>query len=68
MKIFGRGDIGCGQCIPAIETPVGDACAYCSVPIKAGDIGVVMPHVAEVVIDKPWHIACLRTALGIERN
>jgi hypothetical protein len=65
MKIFGR-EIGCGHCIPAVDTPVGDACMRCDVPIKAGDVGIIMPHMGpEGTVEKPWHLACFRLGLGI---
>jgi hypothetical protein len=65
MKIFGRA-IGCGGCIPEIATPVGDACLRCGLPIKEGDVGFVMPHMTEeVTVERPWHLACFRLALGI---
>ena len=72
MKIFGR-SVGCGNCIPSVDTPIGETCARCSVPIKAGDVGIVMPHMGagvqfgtHAVEELPWHIACFRAALGIE--
>lgn len=65
MKIFGR-SIGCGHCIPQVDTPVGETCTYCSAPIKEGDVGIVMPHVGATVEERPWHITCFRSALGIE--
>ena len=71
MKIFGRSDtIGCGKCLPLIATPIGEACMRCDVPIKAGDVGIVMPHMGVGVLfgthateEKPWHLACFRAAL-----
>lgn len=66
MKIFGR-TIGCGTCIPQVDTPVGEACLRCGVPIKAGDVGILMPHTLDLdCVEKPWHISCFRAALGIE--
>jgi hypothetical protein len=68
VKIFGR-TIGCGTCIPSIDTPIGDACMRCDVPIKAGDVGIVMPTMGPGVLfghaveERPWHLACFRTAL-----
>lgn len=70
MKAFGR-TIGCGTCIPPIDIPVGEECLRYGVPIQAGDIGVIMPHCTgtpaqPVSIERAWHIACLRAALGVE--
>ena len=70
MKIFGR-TIGCGSCIPSIDTPVGEECLRCGVVIQAGDIGFVIPHETgtpeqPISIERAWHIACLRAALGVE--
>lgn len=65
MKIFGR-EIGCGHCIPQVDTPVGEACMRCGAPIKAGDVGIVMPHTSEVeTVERPWHISCFRAAIGL---
>lgn len=65
MKIFGR-SVGCGHCIPSVDTPVDEVCMRCGILIKEGDVGVIMPHVGEKeTVDRPWHIACFRLALGI---
>jgi hypothetical protein len=64
VKVFGR-TVGCGTCLPAVDTPVGETCLRCGVAIKADDVGVVMPYVAETVVERPWHLTCFREALGI---
>lgn len=72
MKVFGRSQgIGCGECIPLTETPVGEPCLRCGIAIEAGDVGFIMPHESgtpeePVMIEHPWHVACLRAALLAE--
>lgn len=59
--------------IEQIATPIGDRCLACSKAIEAGDCGVSMIH-SDVTIGaalngdayRPWHLACFRSALGIE--
>jgi hypothetical protein len=60
--------------IERIATPVGDRCLACGKPIEPDDCGVSMIH-SGVTFDaalsgdayRPWHLACFRGALGIER-
>jgi hypothetical protein len=69
MKFFGNGTWRPRS--PAIEevpTPVGARCLACGAVIQDGDCGVSMIHMG-VSGDayRPWHLACFRDALGIER-
>ena len=54
--------------IAKIPTPVGESCLACGAAIQADDCGVSMVHMdASGNAYRPWHLACFRDALGIER-
>ena len=54
--------------ITEIPTPVGASCLACGAAIQADDCGVSMVHMdASDAAYRPWHIACFRDALGIEK-
>lgn len=42
------------------DTPVGEPCLWCTVPIHAGDDGVITPYVAAqgAARPAPWHKEC----------
>lgn len=42
-----------------VETPVGQPCEYCGVPIKEGDVGFRFPVFGEPEEQSPWHRRCL---------
>lgn len=47
-----------------VEVPVGRACLGCGRDVEEGDCGFLIPLVAEVVSEEPWHRGCfLRTIL-----
>jgi hypothetical protein len=53
--------------IAQIPIPVGEHCLACGTPIDADDCGVSMVHMgAGHDAYRPWHLACFRSALGIE--
>ena len=53
--------------IEEIPTPVGERCLACGAPVRADDCGVSMVHAdATGSAYRPWHLACVRKALGIE--
>ena len=54
--------------IAEIPTPVGEGCIACDAPIQADDCGVSMIYMGpDGDAYRPWHLACFRKALGIER-
>lgn len=54
--------------IAEIPTPVGECCLACGAAIGADDCGISMVHMdASGDAYRPWHLACFRDALGIER-
>lgn len=62
LKTFGY----VNENLPKVATPTGEPCFRCGGVIKDKDRGVVMPHMELVrVVDKPWHLDCLREALGL---
>lgn len=69
MKFFSNGTWRPrSRAIEEIPTPVGASCGACGATIHADDCGVSMVHMAESGdAYQPWHLACFRDALGIER-
>ena len=69
MKFFSNGTWRPrAQEIVEIPTPVGECCLACGKPIQVDDCGVSMVHMdASCNAYRPWHLACFRDALGIER-
>jgi hypothetical protein len=65
MKYFGTAwnpNIASLEQVPA---PVGSPCVWCEEPIKEGEDGLTIPHIAEDVTDRPYHQECfLRTVVG----
>lgn len=54
--------------ITEIPTPVGECCLACGETIAAEDCGVSMVHMdGSGDAYRPWHLACFRNALGIEK-
>ena len=54
--------------IAEIPTPVGEGCLACGAAIQADDCGVSMVHMAASGdAYRPWHLACFRAALGIDK-
>ncbi len=52
--------------VEAAPTPVGQPCVACRVPIKDGDVGVLMPHIdVDGVTEEPWHRRCFLASIGI---
>lgn len=51
----------------AVATPIDTPCLGCKVPIKDGDVGIVLPHVSAEgsYAEEPWHRQCFLDALGI---
>lgn len=54
-------------------TPVGERCFDCKARIVEGDEGLLIPGGAVgpdgaiVYVIDPWHIACFRRGLGVQR-
>lgn len=60
--------------IEEIPTPVGELCFACVSPIQAHDDGISMVHMDTTLTAlangdayRPWHLACFRDAIGIEK-
>lgn len=54
--------------IAETSTPVGEHCLVCEAAIQTDDCGILMLHMGEHGdAYRPWHLACFRKALGIER-
>jgi hypothetical protein len=67
MKWFGQpGGAAYEQDSPHVDTPVGQACAWCGEAIEADDCGVTIPHFdGQQVGEQPWHYECnLRVVIG----
>jgi hypothetical protein len=54
--------------IVRVKTPEGVPCLACGKPIGLGDCGVLMIYSDAQFSGeyRPWHLACFRSALGIE--
>jgi hypothetical protein len=65
MKVFGPKPWGNWTDRVMVPTPVGKPCFFCEEPIKADDLGVLMPHMEGGAyadlreIERPWHRDCL---------
>lgn len=67
MRFFTNGTWRPRGDIMEIPTPIGDVCLACGAAIQADACGVSMLHMnTGIDIYRPWHLACLRRALGIE--
>lgn len=69
MKWFGSAWNSQGICaLRASEpTPLDERCVLCDQPIKAGDRGLLVPHLAADDTewhDRVWHLCCFRDMLG----
>ena len=54
--------------IEEVPTPVGASCLVCGAAIQTDDCGVSMVHMGEGGnAYRPWHLACFRDALGVEK-
>lgn len=54
--------------IVEIPTPVGECCLACGEVIRVDHCGVSMVHMGtNGDAYRPWHLACFRDSLGIER-
>lgn len=70
MKRFGE---GWSQTVhfELVPTPVGEACLHCKVPVRIGELGVILPF-SGGTIEKPieteavYHRECLLRSMGIE--
>ena len=48
------------------ETPVGELCLRCEVPIAEGDSGLILPHVGKfAATENPFHRQCFFEETGI---
>jgi hypothetical protein len=71
MKWFGE-DWGAEACIAEnhVDTPVGESCVECDLPIDDGDIGVVLPYHGSDTLTTHFayhHVCFMRTILPCER-
>ena len=48
-----------------VETPIGEQCVHCKLPISAGDVGVTMLYMTAASRRVPYHHACLLVSLGL---
>ena len=56
-----------GRITEVTATPVGVMCLACNVPIREGDVGLVMPHMGPTeVTEQPWHRSCFLAAMGVD--
>lgn len=61
MRIFGTlWDVPACDGADIVETPVGDACGHCTLPITAGDRGYIIPKPLpdDSWQPEPWHREC----------
>lgn len=66
LRFFPRDGWTADKAYSLCDVPVGEPCAYCSVPLAAGDIGILMAHMdIHGVTMRPWHHCCLmRSTVG----
>ncbi len=50
-----------------VGTPDGP-CAQCGGFFTEDDLGVLLPHFADDVLELPWHRHCLLESMGIEED
>lgn len=69
MKWFGETwNAPINDTVPFAETPVGDSCLRCGVPIAEGDQGLILPHtgIAQFFTgEDPFHKQCFFEETGI---